>query len=43
MIAKFPRGLFLFLVSSIPIAASDLPKNIKLEVQMQETLTSDSV
>ena len=32
----------LFLALTLPALASDLPKNLKLEVQMQETLTSDT-
>lgn len=35
------RILF-FVALTLPVLASDLPKNLKLEVQMQETLTSDS-
>ena len=42
MTAKFPRVLLLFFMVTLPVAASDLPKNIKLEVRMEETLTSDS-
>jgi len=42
MTAKFPRFLSLFLLAALPATASDLPKNIKLEVRMEETLTSDS-
>src|SRR5882672_10835560 len=42
MTAKFPRALILFFAVILPVAASDLPKNIKLEVRMEETLTSDS-
>jgi len=37
----FLRVLFSF-VLTLPVLASDLPKNLKLEVQFQETLTSDS-
>jgi hypothetical protein len=36
------RLLLLLLASSLPVMASDLPKNIKLEVRMEETITSDS-
>jgi hypothetical protein len=39
---KFPHALLLFLAVALPVVASDLPKNIKLEIQMEETLTSDS-
>src|SRR5215475_7194634 len=41
MSAKFLHSVF-FLVFTLPVFASDLPKNLKLEVQIQETLTSDS-
>jgi len=41
MSAKF-LCVFLFLAVTLPVFASDLPKNLKLEVQIQETLTSDS-
>jgi hypothetical protein len=41
MSAKFLGIVFLF-VFALPVVASDLPKNLKLEVQFQETLTSDS-
>ena len=36
------RALLFFFAASLSVAASDLPKNIKLEVRMEETLTSDS-
>ena len=36
------RVFLLFFATSLSLAASDLPKNIKLEVRMEETLTSDS-
>jgi hypothetical protein len=41
MSAKFLGIVFLFALA-LPVFASDLPKNLKLEVQFQETLTSDS-
>jgi len=41
MSAKFLRVVF-YLAFTLPVLASDLPKNLKLEVQIQETLTSDS-
>jgi hypothetical protein len=41
MSAKFLRGVCFFALT-LPALASDLPKNLKLEVQFQETLTSDS-
>jgi hypothetical protein len=40
--AKFLRALLFFLAAGLLAAASDLPKNIKLEVKMEEALTSDS-
>ena len=42
MAAKFPPVLLFFIAAVLPAASSDLPKNIKLVVQMEETLTSDS-
>ncbi len=36
------RVLFLSVAAVLPLAAGDLPKNIKLEIRMEETLTSDS-
>jgi len=42
MAARFLRALLFFIAATLSIAASDLPKNIKLEVRMEETLTSDS-
>src|SRR5262249_3310917 len=38
----FLRCVFVIFLLSLPVLASDLPKNIKLEVKMEETLTSDS-
>jgi len=42
MTAKFLPALLFFSPLTLPVIASDLPKNIKLEIRMEETLTSDS-
>lgn len=42
MSAKFLRWVFLVSLLNLPALASDLPKNIKLEIKMEETLTSDT-
>jgi len=42
MTARFPHALLIFCSVTLSLVASDLPKNIKLQVQMEETLTSDS-
>jgi hypothetical protein len=42
MTGKFTFVLVLSLAAVLPVAAGDLPKNIKLEVQMEETMTSDT-
>jgi hypothetical protein len=42
MAAKFPFALLFFFGVTLPVTASDLPKNLKLEIRMEETLTSDS-
>ncbi|HSS96904.1 MAG TPA: hypothetical protein VLK33_07740, partial [Terriglobales bacterium] len=39
---KFLPSVFVVFLFTLPVLASDLPKNIKLEIKMEETLTSDS-
>jgi hypothetical protein len=42
MAAKFLRALLIFVFTALPLTASDLPKNTKLEVRLEETLSSDT-
>src|ERR1041385_2612508 len=42
MSVKFLRCILVILLFTLPVLASDLPKNIKLEIKMEETLSSDS-
>jgi hypothetical protein len=42
MASRFALSPFLLLAAVLPMAASDLPKNIKLEIRMDETLSSDT-
>jgi len=39
---QFLRAILFAFIFTLPALASDLPKNIKLEIKMEETITSDS-
>ncbi len=41
MISNYSCALIFTLLAVLPVAAGDLPRNIKLEVRMEESLTSD--
>ncbi len=42
MFSGLVRAVVLLGAAALPVVAGDLPRNIKLEVRMEETLTSDS-